>query len=540
MIYPDVFPGDLHSPEGKVFTALKRISHHYEIFHSRKFTALTRQEKPQYECDFIITDGTFLLDLEVKGGTIRFEGSRNHWTQNGHHLDNPVNQAISNTSSLLKRFRELANTMPFDWALCFPESSKPSDQFLPTEVTATKIIDQNELIHIESKIRDIINDLKDRYGHRTLHKNDREYTRFIKSFTRGFNFIQSLKSKIEIQNNQFIKLTEQQLSIIKGLMDNTKILVKGVAGSGKTLIGQYLAEEAEDEGKVVLFLCFNRILANRIKSRLHWDDPRCIIETFHQYAENRISEADNSWIGQQQKNNEFFNDIVPLKFLEIQENHPKKYDLIIIDEGQDFTEYWMEVILNELDEDGKMIIFMDSEQNIFKREIPNQFKNFATYNLTENCRNTKKITQFINHKLGKRIINKADVPEGDEVIEWRFTSAQNLLKSVGKELNRLIDDEGLNTDQIIILVDKPLEHSMLNQFERIGKFNLKELGKEAKFEQNTIHYSNAHRFKGLESDIVMVLYEQPSDLQNDWSKNKYYVKASRARHRLYIIELIDK
>ena len=45
-----------------------------------------------------------------------------------------------------------------------------------------------------------------------------------------------------------------------------------------------------------------------------------------------------------------------------------KYDLIIIDEGQDFNDEWFIHIESMLQEQGKFYVFYDQQQSIFQKQ----------------------------------------------------------------------------------------------------------------------------------------------------------------------------
>ena len=97
-----------------------------------------------------------------------------------------------------------------------------------------------------------------------------------------------------------------------------------------------------------------------------------------------------------------FGHLLSVKLDSIIHLYDKKYDTIIIDEGQDFENfgliYFKMSMLN-----GSKIIFSDQMQNIFDRDgvIPNQSK-FFQYELKNNCRNTRTITSFLSNTIRSR------------------------------------------------------------------------------------------------------------------------------------------
>ena len=73
----------------------------------------------------------------------------------------------------------------------------------------------------------------------------------------------------------------------------------------------------------------------------------------------------------------------------------RKFDAVIIDEGQDFRKEWTEVVLKLFKDggDGYLYIFFDERQNIYKGELQFPIEG-EPYVLYENCRNTQRICEL--------------------------------------------------------------------------------------------------------------------------------------------------
>ena len=132
MIYPSEFPLDnTNVAEKAVFDALKKLPmDQFDVYFGRKFAAIERGEKVEYEIDFLIADlrggrVQALIALEVKAGHIVYNGLQDQWKQNQHHLDDPIKQVTGNMHSLIKRYPDLAYPVPFGWGLVFPETRVP-------------------------------------------------------------------------------------------------------------------------------------------------------------------------------------------------------------------------------------------------------------------------------------------------------------------------------------------------------------------------------------------------------------------------------
>lgn len=159
---------------------------------------------------------------------------------------------------------------------------------------------------------------------------------------------------------------EQQVLIQSELRPRRKI--KGLAGSGKTFV---LAKRAVNAylrtNATVLILTYNLSLKNYIHDRI--SDVReefpweyFYITNYHQFFK---AEANN--YGLEIKSLNPFSDT---KFFEPVKNEIKKYNVILIDEIQDYTENWLEIIHDYfLIEGGEFVVFGDEKQNIYNRPL---------------------------------------------------------------------------------------------------------------------------------------------------------------------------
>ena len=104
--------------------------------------------------------------------------------------------------------------------------------------------------------------------------------------------------------------------------------------------------------------------------------------------------------------------------------------------------------------------------------------------------------------------------------------------STQKRLNlilRLTRDEKLLPDQITLLTPHTRQNSVLGEIDELAGIDLagNPLDRDGKLLHTTIG-----RFKGLESDVVILLDVDPDDERCD--RHARYVAASRARHRLFV------
>jgi hypothetical protein len=542
MIYPAELPIDkVNHPEGDVFRALRRVSDKYDIFYERRFSGTARGERKDYEIDFIVAKpGKAILILEAKGGLVEFRGIENAWYRNGNRMKrNPVDQVSSQWDSLIARFPWLADDIPFEWGLVFPNCEKRLGQRLPDSVHPGRVLDQKDLLNIEGKLNGIFHDMELSYT-RLNGTTKQNYERFKTDFLKSYSFQQVLSTQIEQQEQTFIEFTDEQKDRIEGLWDSERAVISGVAGSGKTVVAQSMAERFSASGAKVLYLCFNRALANITKERFKSLDLSITADTFHSYAEQRIERMFSGWYNppeDRKEKKDWFELEVPAKLDEVINFGGAGYDLIVLDEGQDFSDIWIEQLIKELKEEGQIFVFMDAGQDLFNRYDKQTFKGWAKYRLGRNCRNTVAINQFINSKFKLDIEVKNGAPDGDKVEERSFEDLEEIHRFLDAEIRQLIKQGKIRPEQIMLLSNLGW-NSVLGKIDVLAGFPVKAFNKHNGIEESIIHHSNSRIFKGLESDVVFLVEEKHSIDNQETTKQKLYVLATRAKHRLYYCKII--
>ena len=182
-----------------------------------------------------------------------------------------------------------------------------------------------------------------------------------------------------------------------------------------------------------------------------------------------------------------------------------------------------------------MVIFMDQMQDIFRRytKIPNA-ERFIKYNLPENCRNTKAIVKYLSNVLNKKIESFDNSPSGGDVVVKSFKNSLEQQKYLIDEIKSLVREQGIKSEQILILINTSKLNSCLGSTNKIGNYDLKSLDNKARFVNDAISYTNINTFKGLEADIVFVL--DVDEISENNKKELLYTQASRAMHKLYILD----
>ena len=108
----------------------------------------------------------------------------------------------------------------------------------------------------------------------------------LADFLRGdFDFIPSAELVIDDVRKQLNDLTKEQRIALDVLRDSERVIVDGGAGTGKTLLAIEAAQRMAHEGKRVLFLCYNKLLAARIEARIESRDYKgeLLVRNLHRH-----------------------------------------------------------------------------------------------------------------------------------------------------------------------------------------------------------------------------------------------------------------
>lgn len=498
----------------------------WTIFHSYSIEGRNKSNKIiDVEIDFLLINRELgILILEVKGGQIKFEAG--NWYQNSQLMKDPYKQALSNKYSIKNYLKNYFNAEPpfaIGHSVCFPDSFLPAEDISIThkDITLTGL----NLNYISESLKNIMG------NQRSIdYKLDlKMYKTLEKSFLEVFEYGSSIADKFGLEERKVFSLTEQQCEFLIFISEHKKVLVKGCAGSGKTVMAVKKAKQLAVQGKEVLFLCYNVMLAENLAFETR-DYPNIITKTYHNFCGSELDKAGLE-TGPAATTTDFFNRELPEKFMELLENNPMKFDAVIVDEGQDFKEdYW--ITISELvKDDGHFYVFYDPDQNIFKSELklPDLGQPFI---LNKNCRNTKKIFNELKQLASMELRISNEAPEGSEIIKLELHSKSEVKNKLSQILHDLISNQKLKESQIAILGTHRLSNTSIGEEYQVGKFKIVENGVA---ETNKIPYYTCMKFKGLEADVVILVDYQDERWHNPATR---YTAISRAKHLLYILTIV--
>jgi len=174
-------------------------------------------------------------------------------------------------------------------------------------------------------------------------------------------------------------------------------------------------------------------------------------------------------------------------------------------------------------------VFFDPLQNLYGGG-PTEVLRLHPVSLSWNCRNTSRIATFASRHVNTQPKLKLGTPAGVEVAEILCESEASIVEAVRKALHRLIVEDKLPADRIVVLTALGADTSPVWRRRRLGNFTLVEFPNATSPGQ--VAFATLQRFKGLEADAVILCDVVDGDRTS--TPHHLYVGTSRARHVLIV------
>ncbi|MDS4022041.1 MAG: NERD domain-containing protein [Candidatus Competibacter sp.] len=365
-----------------------------------------------------------------------------------------------------------------------------------------------------------------------------------------FDCVEGLGVEARQASQALVRLTEEQYRVLDYAAAESRHILLGAAGTGKTLLGLEHARRQTLMGHRVLFLCYNRLLARRLEVwRTRMALPALDIFNYHQLLVKLAQDAGLQETIPEDWNT--FNQWVSDNALDILESTGalERYDCLVVDEAQDLmTAGFMDVLdllLRNGLEKGLWLLCLDPAQAIFRRQFDsdvfNRLKRLGhQLQLTINCRNTRPIAAYVMglSRSGSLPQSGADGPM--PVIEY-YRDQREYLSCLKKCVNTILHPlikAGFPGSQIVLLAARL--DLLPEQIRTPGFFlrpvvdcrDLPDPGNDDRIRVGTVQ-----SFKGLEAQAVILTGIQ--NLDNDLERDLLYVGASRAMSVLCILLPVD-
>jgi len=493
IIYPIDGPRPTSShAEKKLYAALKaQLPEGWRAWHSLRLWGAGYRES---EGDFVIgIPKRGMLVIEVKGGRIELVGG--HWLQNDRELEvAPRQQAQGFARALVNAIHARgAKAPPWEIVCAFPDVEFSVG---PTAGdVAGLVIGQRELEWLGKGLPA----LADRaLANRQSPTNDSWMDALHALWGETWVPRVGLVDRIEDAERRSIALDAEQVAILDVVGENTRVLVEGGAGTGKTVIARELLARNARANKRGLYFCFTDALALAVDRGLEAErgvahPPRAM--AIRRYAQGLLGAA-----GHPTPQTRGFWDEVSLRAAcEALPSEAERPDLVVIDEAQDFEPSdWL--LVEALVGDRALWAFGDPRQQFWTdRTVPaQQFATATRLKLKQQHRNPPDLAAFALRYLDESAPAKRPDPS---VLRVSVARDGDVLARVRHELD-VLRKEGAGPEDIAILTLAGRDKSRLMATESLGSHRLARADDPAA--PKSIIADTFLRFKGLDRPFVII------------------------------------
>lgn len=551
MYPPDISPDVKSAAEKKLFQRIRsQLPDDWLVLHSLGLK--THSTKIWAEVDFVLIGPPGVYCLEVKGGLVERQNGVWRFTdrfgRRSSKREGPFEQVQTATQDIrtyLEPQLPWLNNVAVGWGVAVPDSSL-------REVEGPEI-EHQVVYEIEDTMRPFTvymgrlasfwrSKLTERKGQSPRHLNDEQRAALRDALRPDFVAVPSLRARIGVAKDEIFVLTREQYSRLDELVYNERSLLRGGAGTGKTMLAVEAAMRLANEGCDIFFCCRSPHLAAHLRTVFRelltvsvWD-----IGSFMRSA---VSDADLLDALPDADEDSLLAVFLPEACLEALAGLDRfdAYDALIVDEAQDllldpFLSVFDAVLRKGLRK-GRWMFFYDEYQDLF-HGVPRhglirllQDTGAAQLRLTRNCRNTRPIAEdtYVLSGVPQSPTLKA---EGPKVVHRWYRSPVQERELVSDTVRALLND--VPPQDVVILSRRPQINTCLRD-------GLIDVSQPVRYLDHThpktpaVATATIADFKGLESDVVLVI--DIDDLDDPEALYSLYVAASRAR--AYLVLFLD-
>jgi hypothetical protein len=320
-----------------------------------------------------------------------------------------------------------------------------------------------------------------------------------------------------------------------------RLRVVGTAGSGKTQLALAEYRAALEAGRRPLYVCYNRPLADHIQ-QLVPEGGR--VANFHMLCDAFLRAqgampdygAPTVWAEMERT----------LASAELPDAW--QYDVLIVDEGQDFSQAWCDIVLRLLKPDGRAIWLEDRLQDLYGRDgvaLPG----WVTLHAHSNYRSPRQIVEMLatismTHGIAHDMMHGVEAMspfQGAEIDVLTYADGDSAAMSgQTRQAIRLCLAAGFRRGDIALISFHGREKSALLKLDALGVHTLRsftgayDLFGNPIFREGELLAESVYRFKGQSAPAV-IFTEIDFEQLDDRVFRKLFVGMTRARLKLVLV-----
>lgn len=309
-----------------------------------------------------------------------------------------------------------------------------------------------------------------------------------------------------------------------------RLRVTGSAGSGKTQLALAEYRAAVEAGRRPLYVCYNRPLADHFAAIAPAGGLAC---TFHHLCERLVREAggvpDFSQPGAYER---LETEAAPLA------GRGERFDMLIVDEGQDFPEAWRDLVLSMVESGGRQLWLEDPLQNLYGRP-PVPLPGWVGLRAHSNFRSPRPVVSLLRALVPEAAAMEAASPFQGAIECLSFSDPAQERERV-KEAVRLCLSAGFRREDLAVITFGGRENAPLLGEDRLGPHTLRrfsgqyDLLGQPLYTVGDVLVESVYRFKGQAAPAVIFTGIDFTVLDQK-VRRKLLVGATRAMMKLVLV-----
>lgn len=558
MIPASISPECKSGGEREIFRRLRdsKETSDWIILHS--LDVASHRKQVSGEIDFLIiipSKGVLCVEVKACSRLRRAEGLWYYGTDRNPDARGPFRQASDSMHSLrlklLERRPDLSNVV-FWSAVVFPYVPFPakSDEWHDWQVIdLPKFRTQPLGTLLEGVLNDAREFLASCPNAIWFHPQSREpypeqCQAIAEALRPSFEYYESPKSRVLRLNEELKHYTEEQYAALDAMESNPRVVFRGPAGTGKTLLAIEAVRRSQAADHRVLFVCYNRLLGGWLRDQTHDMGHGAVVKTLHQHmltVSGLTPPADDA------VDRSFWEDDLPYSAMErLVEDGSSDYlfDELVIDEAQDILRGsyldFLDLSLKGGLSAGRWRLFGDFEKQAIYQSSSLSLEDFLVnrnlsvpiYSLRTNCRNAPRVAGLA-HLLGGLAPDYTRILRPDNGIEpelhyYRDEESQYQLLV---EVLASLFGEGYSGADIVVLSPRADDKSAAGRL--VAKPWADRLRPAKSATGGHIRYGSVSAFKGMEAPAVVMT--DVSQVSGAESEALLYIGVTRALQKLVVL-----
>jgi hypothetical protein len=493
----------------------------FEIFHEVTWHTIHEGNDKHGEIDIVVLspDGNILL-MEVKAGQMLLrEGGI--FKRYGQLEKDATRQCRVQYAGMVARLKSAGIHPHLVNCLVLPDYCVPAGQVV--SIPRERIIGADEYDELSSKVQTLL----------TKENGTASFVEVHRFLCNEFQVSPTIATLRDQLHGTTARLSDGLATWVPRISHPSGVMrIQATAGSGKTQLALRLLADAAKDKVSALYVCYNRPLADAIAQIA----PTCInVSCFHElavdYYRRYHCEPDFG------KSDVF--QLAADAYYQDSEGFTAKYDLMILDEGQDFDPQWVASLFPLLKPTGRLYLMEDEAQRLYEHDTFD-LSDAVTLTCNDNHRSPRAVCQVINALalVSPAIISKS--PYQGEFPEFmHYDSESELIKQTESAVLNLLE-RGYALADIVVLSWHGRSKSRLLNAEFIGRFTTRRFtgaytrNGDPVWSEGELMVESIYRFKGQSAPAVILSEVDFTELTNK-ERRKLFVGMTRAQLNLQIV-----